>query len=133
MQNKDIQNYELQLLKQSCPSSMFKLPLQSSSSVSQFPYLSNKIAYRDICIITNIGKYSLNRYLLLEVDYEDGIFFVENREFNLWGEGASLNQAINSFKDFFLYDLKSYLNTPEKKMDYFARQKLKKYKSIIIT
>jgi len=133
MQNEEIQNYEFQLSKLSCPSSIFEFSVQSSSSVSQFPYLSNKIASRDMCIIRNIGKYSLNRYLLLEVEYEDGTFFVENREFNLWGEGDSLDQAINSFKDFFLYDLKSYLNTPENKMDYFARQELKKYKSIIIT
>ncbi len=133
MKNEEIQKYEFQLSKLSCPSSIFALPGQSLSSVSKFTNLPHNIASPDICIIKSIGKYSLNRYLFLDVNYEDGMFFVENREFNLWGEGDSLDQAINSFKDFFLYDLKSYLNTPENKMDYFARQELKKYKSIIIT
>jgi len=131
MQNEEIQKYEFQLSKLSCASPISYIPVQSDSSKSQVIYLSNEIASHDTCIITNIGKYKLNRYLLLEVDCEDGMFFVENREFNLWGEGDSLDQAINSFNDFFLYDLKSYLNTPENKMDYFARQELKKYNSII--
>ena len=130
MENEEIQNYEFQLSKLSCYSPI-EIPVPSSSGISKLQILSNNISSPDICIITSIGKYSLNHYLFLDVDYEDGMFFVENREFNLWGEGDSLDQAINSFKDFFLYDLKSYLNTPENKMDYFARQELKKYNSII--
>jgi hypothetical protein len=130
MQNEEIKKYEFQLSNLSCYSPI-EIPVQSSSGISKFKILAHKISSPDICIITSIGRYSLNRYLFLDVDYEDGMFFVENREFNLWGEGDSLDHAINSFKDFFLYDLKSYLNTPENKMDYFARQELKKYKSII--
>jgi len=130
MQNEEIQNYEFQLSKLSCYSPI-EIPVPSSSGISKLQILSHNISSPDICIITSIGKYSLNHYLFLDVDYEDGMFFVENREFNLWGEGDSLDQAINSFKKFFLYDLKSYLNTPENKMDYFAQQKKKQYKSII--
>jgi len=133
MQIERMHQYELPLFEESNASLDLNMDIETkaSSQIYSFSILKNKTIPSDICIITNIGKYRLNRYLILEVRYEDEIIFVENREFNLWGEGNSLDDAINSFKDFFLYDLNSYLNTTREKMDYFAQQEQKKYKSII--
>ena len=133
MQIERMHQYELPLFEESnaCLDINIDTETKSSSRIYSFSILEKKIIPSDICIIKNVGMYSLNRYLILEVRYENEIVFVENREFNLWGEGNSLDDAINSFKDFFLYDLNSYLNTTEEKMDYFAQQEQKKYKSII--
>jgi len=131
MKNEVIEQYEFPILEESDAYLKIAEEVKSSSIIYKYENLEKKYVSSDICIIQDVGKYNLNRYLILEVNYEDEIVFVENREFNLWGEGDNLDDAINSFKDFFLYDLKSYLKTPEEKMDFFAKQEQKKYISII--
>lgn len=131
MQNKEIQLYEIPIYLKSS-SGPEKVILQKSSDiVLEHNILLEEIISSDICIVRRIGKYNLARYLILTVVYEAGLVFVENQEFNIWGEGKTLYEALKSFEDFFLYDFESYKNTPIEKMDFLARQELKLYKTLL--
>jgi len=84
-----------------------------------------------VVLLEQIGDRHLNRRLALTINYEREFVFVENQEFNLWGEGKTLDQAIEDFEDFFLHDLEAYLRTPPDMMDFYARQRLKLYHELI--
>lgn len=131
MQNKEIFTYEIPNYLINEPSSKHLSTAESASIDLTLNFSLMEKLYRDIWIIKKIGKYNLSRYLILSVSYEEDLFFVENREFNIWGDGETLNQAFKSFEDFFLYDLMSYLKTSPKDMDYFACQELRRYKDIL--
>ena len=83
----------------------------------------------EIVIIRNIRNYSLAWPLILTVTYENDLVFVESEMPNIWGEGDTLEEAKQSFEDFFLYEFESYKNTPIEKMDFFAQEELKLYKA----
>ena len=85
----------------------------------------------ELRILTKVGKFRLKRRLSITITQDGGLFFAENQELNLWGEGSTSEEAILSLERFFLYDLKSYLKTPPEKMDYYAAQELMRYKSIL--
>lgn len=131
MKNKEIFNYELPISQIGTPGPT-KVLVQETCEISprqDFAILVNLPT--DICLVTKIGKYNLSRFLMLTAIYEGGLVFVENQEFNIWGEGKTLDGAIKSFEEFFLYDFKSYKNITEKKMDFAARRQLKSYKEIL--
>jgi hypothetical protein len=86
---------------------------------------------REIKIIRKVENYELEIPLMLTVSYRDNLIFVENEFLNLWGEGDSIEEAIKSFENFFLYDFKSYMDTPPNRMDLFAQEKLKYYKYLL--
>jgi len=130
MQNKEIHSYKIPPYQKSSPG-LIEVPVQKSSYIStEQIILFNEIVSNDICIVKRIGSYNLSRFLILTVVYESGLVFIENHEFNTWGEGNTLDEALKSFEDFFLYDFESYKNTPIEKMDFFARQELKSYKTL---
>ena len=87
--------------------------------------------FTELHLLTKIGKYRLKRRLRVTITREGDLFFVENQELNLWGDGTTPEEAIESFERFFLYDLRSYMQTPVEKMDYFATQELMRYKSLL--
>jgi len=131
MQNKEIQSYEIPIYQRSSTDPIEVILQKSSDIVLEHNILLEEVIPSDICIVRRIGKYNLSRYLILTVAYEADLVFVENQEFNIWGEGDTLDKALKSFEDFFLYDFESYKNTPIEKMDFFARQELKLYKALL--
>ncbi len=131
LQNKEIITYEMPAFKIT-ESWIKNVSFKESESLDlTFNIPTLEYTHNDNWIIEKIGNYNLARYLILTVSYEENLFFVENEEFNIWGDGNTLDQAFTSFENFFLYDLNSYLTTPLENMDIFARQELKKYKSIL--
>jgi len=141
MQNKEIITYELPICNitgseaihishEMTANLKFHQFIPSNIGIEYLHITQNHVS-NHLCIITQIGEHKLNRSLILTVVYEGGLVFVENEEFNIWGEGNSLEEATESFEDFFLYDLELYKNTPLESMDFFARQNYKLYESII--
>jgi len=85
----------------------------------------------EIKIIRKVDSYELEIPLMLMVSYRGNLVFVEDEYLNIWGEGDTIEQAIKSFENFFLYDFKSYMDTPPNRMDLFAQEKLKYYKYLL--
>jgi len=85
----------------------------------------------EILIIRRIGKYDLAWPIILTVLHENDLIFVESENPYIWGEGDTIEEAKQSFEDFFLYEFESYKNTPIEKMDFFAQEELKLYKVLL--
>lgn len=85
----------------------------------------------EIKIIRKVDNNELEIPLMLTVSYRRNSVFIENEYLNLWGEGDSVEEAIKSFEDFFLYDFESYKDTPVEKMDILAQEKLRRYKYLL--
>lgn len=111
-------------------------PILAYISNTQWPNVKKNITLEttvspEIKYIQEIKGKILARPLELRIAYESGHVFVENEELNLWGEGASLEEAEESFERFFFHELKVYKNTPTRKMDHSAREKYKAYKILL--
>lgn len=85
----------------------------------------------DVFLLSRVKNRPLRHAIMLTVAHEENLIVVESQTPKIWGEGETLEEAIKSYEDFFMYDLKSYLNTPIEKMDFFARQELKLYKDLL--
>lgn len=85
----------------------------------------------EIKVLRKIEDYSLEIPIILSVSYQEDSVFVEDEYLNLWGEGDSIEEAIKSFEDFFLYDFESYKDTPLDRMDFYAQEKLRYYKYLL--
>lgn len=83
---------------------------------------------KEIRVLFQVDEYHLAQGLRIEITHEDNIYFAKNDLFNVWGDGETLEEAINSLERFLLYDFKSYSNTPEEKLDYFAKIERQRYR-----
>ena len=84
-----------------------------------------------IKILKKVGQYNLAWPIILSISYIDDLICVESKTPHLWGEGETLDKAIKSYENFFLYDLESYLDSPIEKLDYYAQQELALYKVLL--
>lgn len=105
--------------------------VQKTSNILFQKFLEKQYVTPEIRIINKIGKYNLAWPIILTITYENDLIFIESETPNLWGEGESIEDAIRSYENFFLYDFESYKNTPKEKLDYFAQQELNLYRALL--
>jgi len=71
--------------------------------------------------------------LQVEIELEDDFYIAYNSLVNITAQGESMEEALENFADFFIFDYKNYKNTPSNKLSSGAKKLLVKYKSIIKT
>lgn len=111
-------------------SSTFNISNISSINLRHNISLKKNIS-TEIKIIDQIRDYKLAWSLILTINYEDDLVFIKEETLNIWCEGDTLEEVLEDFEDFFLYDFESYKNMPEGKMDVSARNALKLYQALL--
>jgi len=84
----------------------------------------------DHAILTQVGKHALAYRLLVTIERKANMFFARNDLLNVWGDGDTQEEALESLERFLLHDFMTYLKTPEKELDCFAKIELQRYKQL---
>jgi len=131
MPNSEIVTYKVNDYMISLSEVMQLPPRDMNTFDLSWDILSEKNITSEYCILRKVGSYELEWAQILTVSYEDDLVFVESEMPSIWGEGATLEEALKSYEDFLLYDFESYQNTPIENLDFFAQQELKLYKYLL--
>ncbi|MBA7655657.1 MAG: hypothetical protein GH143_02210 [Calditrichaeota bacterium] len=77
--------------------------------------------------LSEIGPHKLKWPIVIEVYKVNNIYIAEDHEFNLWGDGTTIDEAIDSIQAFFSHEYQRYIDIPDDRMDLLARREKSKY------